>query len=307
MPGVSPQATEDGNTITMRYLSIIILLLSLFPAGVCQAATVRVELPAQADKTTDDPAAKARSEAFVGAVWQEALDVLPGSLNEIRAARLRDYLEPMAERFVMSYSLLAAKRTEKGYAAEYEVAVNRDQLVKTLKELGTYYTVNRPIPYSLTVKGPASESWTRLSELQLVSGLDAVGRADLELILDYDGERWSGTLGTGDATWRAGGEDLDTVWGRLMAEYFGRRQSSGGEVVRLEVAGWFASDGVQAFDEVLSGWNAAVAEARLVEVSLDPSSIGADWRVEALDTGLLEELMSEYAAGRGLSFTLTRL
>lgn len=339
----------------------------------------------QADiRTRDD----ARAVGFKRAVFEEALDLLPGILDEGRRALLYDHLGPQAFEYVLSYSEVgqtpppgaqpeeqagdetglsgvngepgaadasplmaegvdpqAADMQPEGAAVEgaepgilalapgegqvaaakpdtlrMEVGVNRTALKAELKRLGLYFTVNSFQPYDLSLLGSAAGAWDEIGRLQNFTGVTV--RRGVEPLLEIESEivplteqeakdgltepapLWSGRLMADGLTWSSTSRSLDEVWLELWAGFFTRPGAEAGTVERLPLAvsGWYAPDGVQAFDRELSAWDDVVEGAQLREVFMLPDGIAAVWTVRTLDRASLRFKLDQSLPGRGLAW-----
>ncbi|WP_029894768.1 hypothetical protein [Desulfohalovibrio reitneri] len=285
----------------LRLIPTVLLCLSL--AAPLYAARVEVFV---SDNATGDPRQEALSNGFERAVLKEALDVIPGDLPKPRVAALETFLAPRAQELVQSYSGVRTMNRSDGLAASMDVRVNRSALKNLLRDVGVLATLDSPVPYTLSVRGPAMEHWKEIGRLQTLSGVVFQRDADLELELDAsDPENWRGELRTGEKSHTAQASDLPGLWLRLWSRYFGGRErdgSRGGEL--LEVSGWYAAAGVEEFGRVLEGWNQAVDGAVLLRTDIAPGGIRAVWRVEAQDAELLRQQLDEYAECRELTYRL---
>jgi len=201
-----------------------------------------------------------------------------------------------------------------------EVAVNRTALKTVLKRAGVYFTVSASQPYDLSLLGAAAGAWDEIGKLQTLSGLAV--RSGVEPLLEInavmtepsekeqkDGLKqaalmWSGKLTAEGRTWSAENRSLDEVWFSLWGGFFTRPGAEAGTVERLPLAvsGWYAPDGVQAFDKELAAWDDVVESAQLREVFMLPDGIAAVWSVRTLDRARLRQKLEQSLPGRGLAW-----
>lgn len=200
-----------------------------------------------------------------------------------------------------------------------DVTVNRAGLKQDLQRLGVFYTLSETVSYNLTLEGEAQASWDEIGRLQTLSGL--VARADASSQITIKAQEreltkkekragvkrallWTGSLSAEEDAWSAVGDSLEEVWFRLWSGYFTRPGVGAGlmDSFSLIVSGWFAPDGVKAFDAELSGWDDVVENAALVDIAMRSAGIEAVWSVTALDRSALDSRLAEVLPGRGLEW-----
>ncbi|WP_126376734.1 hypothetical protein [Desulfovibrio ferrophilus] len=336
-------------------LAMALLVLICAASPVC-ARMVEVNWSPEDEQAEIRTRDAARTVGFKRAVYDEALDLLPGSLNEHRNGLLYQYLAPKAAGFVLSYSevvqagipqesLAPSVDTPEGAQSvapgsltlapgqgealsviaapntlRMEVTVNRTGLKAELKRAGVYFTVSSPQPYDLSLLGSAAGAWDEIGRLQALSGVTV--RRGTEPLLEVDttlvepteqeikdglaeaAPMWSGSLTAQGRTWKASNRSLEEVWFELWGGFFTRPGAEAGTVERvpLSVSGWYAPDGVQAFDKELAAWDEVVESAQLREVLMLPDGIAAVWSVRTLDRASLRLKLDQNLPDRGLSW-----
>jgi hypothetical protein len=262
-----------------------------------QARARMVEVPWTPDAPGAEIATRdqARAAGFKRAVFEEALDLLPGTLDTFRAELLRQYLAPHAAEYVLSYSEVAqgpaapaadaanattpdaVDQAAAGMVADalvttmapagdevqqgllrLDVTVNRAGLKRRLKQMGVYYTTTAAQPYDLGLSGTASAAWDEIGRLQTLTGVSVVRGA--EPLLEID----SVMAEPSDEERKAGLKEAAPMW-ELGLSADGARWSARGR--DLETAwfsawkGWFSRPGAEAgmVDELtltVGGWYA---------------------------------------------------
>lgn len=283
---------------------LVVLVLSV---AAVKAAEIRVDWPEAENATEVLSHSDVIQAGFVKAVNQEALDLLPGTIPPPRAALLGAYLAPRSGDYILSYSEIGVRR-DPTRTMVLDVAVNRPALKQALKRLGVYYTVTEPQPFDLRLSGGAQAFWEELGRLTLLSGLEIEDGSEPRLLLELgENATLTGTLTAGDRSWSAKSTEMEPLWVELWGKWFTRPEAEAGVFQEsiLTVTGWFASDGVRAFDQLIASWEQDVESAVLTEVRMLPDGITAKWRVRTLDRRALEERLNEFLPERGLSFELT--
>ncbi len=205
-----------------------------------------------------------------------------------------------------------------------DVTVNRQGLKRMLQRMGVYYTAREMRTFDLGLEGDASGAWEELGRLQALSGLSV--RRGVQPVLDLTAQWteavqaaggkkaepaalvWQGSLSLDEngqaVSWTAEGQDLAQVWFELWGQYFSRPGAEEGvvEQLPLAVSGWYAADGVRAFDKELSSWDSLVEGSVLLRVVMLPDGIGAVWAVRTLDRDALAARLGEALPERGLSW-----
>ena len=249
-----------------------------------------------------------QQKGFQQAVLLEALAMLPSQPDEARRILLKDHLDGEAREYVSSFSEAGAAGAD---AALLDVTVNRGLLKKHLQELGVYYTVAAPRQYNLVLTGATPDAWDVLGRLQALSGLQVEAGAMPSLALEHvstaQGPMWQGVLHTDKADYPGQDKSLDVLWFALWKNYFSRPEIGdvAAQSVLLEVEGWYAPDGVDAFDRLLRGWDEAVFEAVLEGVTMRSSGIRAVWRVKIRSKEGLEQRLQEFLPSRNLTYAVT--
>ncbi len=294
---------------------VLVLLLGIvfstgMFAGQASAAQVTVFLPNEEGLSPVQHAAKLKDKGFSEAVYVEALGLLPGPLSEVRARYLKEFLEPRAGQFVLSYSQGQQVKMDEGTRSTVDVRVNKAGLKTLLQRLGLFSTLHAGQPFSLSMRGPVPDQIVELNKLQVLSGVmpDTISQPDLEVSATPKGDKifWTARLVAGPDFWEASGPNLDDVWYRVWGGFFSRKVASRGDAkeLPLTVSGWFFPEGAAAFDRVLASWDPLVEQKNLMDVSLNSLGVSARWSVAFSDRSQLEEKLKEYTQSRGLSFVL---
>ncbi|MGE4299821.1 MAG: hypothetical protein AB7E47_17520 [Desulfovibrionaceae bacterium] len=272
-------------------------------ARLVQVGTVDAEAVPPRHLTKDETQLK----GFQQAVLLEALAVLPVQPDEARRTLLTEYLDTVAKDFVSSFSEAGAAGKD---AALLDVTVNRGLLKKRLQEIGVYYTVIEPRQYNLMLTGATPDAWDVLGRLQALSGLQvetgAMPSLSLEHVATADGPVWQGVLHTDKADYPGQDKSLDVLWFALWKHYFSRPEldNVAAQTVVLHVEGWYAPDGVDAFDRLLRGWDEAVFEAVLEGVSMRAAGLAATWRVKLRSKDALEQRLQDFLPSRNLTYAV---
>ncbi len=313
MPG---GACDQGGTFmktnpfpVMVFFSAVLIMTAA--SSHLEAGEQIVHLAVSVDQTGDasggDPAQGLR-EARARAVFQEAVELLPGSLSEARAEILAAVLSARAREYVLSY---AQGKTEKRGAlatTTWRIAVNEDTLKQSLKDWGVYFTLGRDWGYALELQaeGPGQYQET-LHRLERLSGLERLEGVSPELRLIRSRgqtDAWRGLLEFKGQSWSAAGSSLEELWLDLWPNYFqvSEVQARVIKEMSLNVQGFSSVTGVKGCDRTLRGNAALVNDARLLRVDVLNGSMEALWKVRTPDSQRFGRFLDDYLAPRGLSY-----
>lgn len=300
--------------MTVRHVPFLLISVLLWGAiltpGWATADEVRVFQPREQGMTPNQLRQETLYLGFAEAVFQVAGKLLPRPLEEERAAAVREYLTPSAEKYVLGYKELASTPSADGLTMLVDVDVNRRALRDHLESLGLMQTAGQPLPVRIVAEPTLTDAdLASLSRLQVLSGISPSGvpLPELHIGREPDGPV-RGVLRSAAGSWSALNTDLQTVWLHLWAQYFTSSQvaSSGLGSEVLTVTGWFASDGAHEFDNMLRGWDGLLREVRLVDMDLLPEGVVARWEVAVTNRSALEQRLDQYLPPRGLSYSLSQ-
>ncbi|WP_319466647.1 hypothetical protein [uncultured Pseudodesulfovibrio sp.] len=294
-----------------KRLVIFVLLISLCAmASLASAREVRVFKPMEEDMSPMQLRNEAMAEGFALAAIEEARLMLAGDLDEVRADLLKKYFMVHGKPYIQGYRIVASEAMDAGLILRLDVRINRKALREGLKRMGIAATVVQP--QAATVTWPEDlpeEAVTELQGLVTLTGLQPEEGVQPAFTLEYGPEKaYKGRLVLDDREWMSINKDMTALWFELWARFFNRNEAaeSRSGMMRLAVSGWFSPDAALEFDRVLRGWERAVQEARLVEVDMQPTGVGATWEVRLLDAARLDTLLKSFLPQRGLSYQLAK-
>ncbi len=292
---------------TLRIFFFLICLM-IFPS-VTAAGTVDVFQAREESVSPMEMRSRAMAEGFALAVLDEARGMLSG-LEELRFEALKIYLTDHAKPYIQGYKLLSSKEIEEGLEMRMDVRVDKRTLRDGLKELGLFQTLKTPLAASVVWPEQISEDeMAVLQVLITMTGLELKDDMYPAFSLEYTKEKaYKGRMVMDNREWISINKDLSAVWVDLWARYFGqtRLMAAPAKTQLLTVAGWFSPDGVLEFDRTLKEWESAVQEARLVEMDMQPTGVGATWDVTVLNRDRLDMLLQSFLPQRGLTFQMTQ-
>lgn len=273
------------------------------------AGTVDVFRPAEENVSPMEMRTRAMAEGFALAVLNEAKVMLPG-LDMLRAEALKMYLLGHAKPYIQGYKLLSSKEVEEGLEMRLDVRINKRTLRDSLKKMGLFQTLKTPLAASVVwPEGLSDDEMAALQGLITMTGLELEDDIRPAFVLEYTKEKaYKGRMVLDNREWLSINKDLAVVWVDLWSRYFGQSQSMAApaKMQFLTISGWFSPDGVLEFDRVLRGWESAVQEARLVEMDMQPTGVGATWDVNILNRDRLDMLLQSFLPQRGLAFQMTQ-
>ena len=256
----------------------------------------------------------ARMAAFGNAVVEEALEMLPGDITEARAELLREYLEPRASQFVLSYSVAGVETLEQGKRLTIDATLNKAALKRELKRIGIWFTVGERVTYNPQYTDVPPELWEQLGRMHILYGLSPDSSSPVTLNIAHADEQWKLLLvrkggfleadqTIGDATETTFTDAWHRVWGRFFAGI--SAEQSGGPATTLNIEGWFTPDSVEAFDRKLQSWEHLLDEASLLHVTIQPAGVSARWSLNVINPQALRRQLDTTLASQGLAYTLT--
>ncbi|MCM0755851.1 hypothetical protein M7784_11415 [Desulfovibrio aminophilus] len=289
--------------MSARVLCLLLLLLALsLPA---HAGPVEVFQPLEQNLSPMQLRAKARQGAFVQAVNQAVLALLPAAPGEAQQAKLREYFQDRAQQYVTGYQDVSAVQEPEGLRLTLNVEVNQSALRSMLRRCGAYYTAGHPLAYDLRLLSPlTAEESRRLDDLAVMGGLERHAGALPEFTLERGvGTLWKGTLRTPETQLSDTQPDPVGLWEKLWNRYFaGQTTAAAGNFTVLRVSGWFSPDGAAEFDRMLRAFG-AVQDVQMLGMELATSGVAASWRFKVVDAEALEARLKEYLPSRGLTRT----
>ena len=217
------------------------MLAGLSWAATALAADVELDIPRLEGERQQQLQARALQAAFTRAVYDEALDILPGELQPLRRELLYDFLSSRSAKFIQGYSDVSHEPIPGGVRIYAKVAVNRGDLKKMLHDLGMFYTVDAFLPYTLALGEGAGFTGEEITRLQFLSGLSSIHGARPKLTLQRAStDVWTGHLESEAGEWRSRSSDLETLWITLWGNYFSRTgmAAKGKKALSVQVAGW---------------------------------------------------------------------
>ncbi len=283
------------------------MLAGLSWAATALAADVELDIPRLEGERQQQLQARALQAAFTRAVYDEALDILPGELQPLRRELLYDFLSSRSAKFIQGYSDVSHEPIPGGVRIYAKVAVNRGDLKKMLHDLGMFYTVDAFLPYTLALGEGAGFTGEEITRLQFLSGLSSIHGARPKLTLQRAStDVWTGHLESEAGEWRSRSSDLETLWITLWGNYFSRTgmAAKGKKALSVQVAGWKTPEDIRAFDEELKTWERIVSVAELVDVSMDLGGITARWRILTDKAEVVRESLNAKLSGQGLTVLL---
>jgi len=287
----------------------LLSVVFLFCFGVsAMAEPVEVFTPKDEKTSPMQLRTKALSEAFALAILGEAQLMLSPQLNEERAELFRQYLAGHGKPYIQGYKILSSQDVEDGLHMSVDVRVNRKTLRNGLKALGFFDTLETRQPASVTWPEDISEEdMSLLRGLMVMSGLEPAGEVQPSFSLERTAEgTYKGLLSMDGNEWRSANKDMSVVWVQLWTHFFTRTKTVDTTVPTqlLTVSGWFSPDGVLEFDRVLKEWDSAIQEAKLLEMDMQATGVGATWNLNISNGDRLNILLNSYLPQRGLSFHL---
>ena len=280
---------------------VFLFLLSLTASSLWAGEQiVRLNQEANATRTGE-----AHERAMLKAVLQDALEIIPTSLDLERRRVFKEFLQSRHDNFVLSYARLGQGQTGN---VVWQVRVNTKALTDLLKETGIYYTAEKPLTYRLQPISALSAQEANISRMENLFGLRK-GQSDgprLDIGPTREGKGWSGTLYAQDRSWSAEHQQFQEVWLQVWAGFFTCRECVRPFVqeLRLRISGWSSLSGAQAFDQRLSQWPQVVDEATLKSMLMKAEGIEGQWSIRSPRSQALQEDIEAFALPRGLTWSV---
>ncbi len=284
---------------------LVLLLIFLMPAPAFSWQQVAVEELFEDGLNKSEIRDRAMRSGFRQAVSQEVDRIISGLISRQRSQALMEHLSGQVAGLVLGYRQVSWTEEDQTMVLEMEVNVDDQSLRSLLQEAGVYYTSISLLPYDLNTRGASPEDFSRLQELQLVTGTVVDGSAETRLSLSKSADgMWSGDIVHGDISTSAAGRDLDRVWYDLWAYYFSRpeiRSLFMGQMV-LVTSGWSTTDSIMIFDDILGAWDREVEYRSILSVESDSYALGASWIIRSLSPDLLQEHLESYFGPRDIDY-----
>lgn len=240
-----------------------------------------------------------RERAMLVAVVRESAKVLPGDLDPAREQILAEFIQPRYEQFILSYSRLGGGSSQEHI---WQVQVNTDALLKLLKDLGVYYTVNNFQTYRLELINYGGGQ-ANISDLELLSGCSQgnVQHPLLKIQTTSDGQL-RGLLEGQSNKWTAAGDNVDELWRSLWARYFSSSEGirSFVQEVEVHIKGWSTLSAISGFSRQLRNWPQVVDRACLISMRGESDGLNGWWRVVTPQSRDLQKRLEEFTQARGL-------
>lgn len=297
----------------MQRLIVVTVLILLCIATGAHAEPIEALWQLRADETLDVGVQRATKHALREAVYKKALELLPSKLKQEREELLHDFLGRHAARLARVEGAPSLSERVDGMVLRVDVVVDEAALRSLLQRCGVYFTAGIVLPYSLSVAQAPEGSSETLSRLEKLTGVTRQEGAVPSMRLTHEGVLWKGVMEGGKGAYEAAGSDLETLWVTLWGWYFMVHGPDSGPAgatttatgtVQLVVQGFASPDAVYDFERVLQGFRPAIAGAKLTAVNMQAEGVGAIWKIELLDEGLLRQRLDAYAPSRGLGYQL---
>ncbi|EPR31601.1 hypothetical protein dsat_0925 [Alkalidesulfovibrio alkalitolerans DSM 16529] len=286
-------------------IGLMTILATVFwAAAPCAALPVSVTYDLETSEGRHPPRATLLNMAFEKAVMEQALTVIGVDFPPQRLEALSAFLNPRAQQFVQRYSEISLETGPDGGVATYDVTVNRQGLERLLGQTGVLATAQHAQAYSLEVSPEVSASIREIESMEQLSGLerrDGVSSPHLRIGSVSGGFR--AVLSAEGEQWEVAGETIESIWLRAWGGYFSRfeRVRDSSPMTLVSVRGWSAAEGARHFVRQL-GASPAVAESRLVALTIAPEGVTASFKVRVRDRRGLEDWLSRETSGRGLEY-----
>ena len=302
-----------------------VLLACLAPRPAL-AEPIRVSAAADAGADLVQARQQAQARAFVEAVFQTALKLLPAPLPVQRAELLRQFLTPRATALVVSFQeaapvsadkaaparLAASAKSSKGVSAEkaeplsleLDVEVDRTALRDLVSRLGLLAGTRHPGGFAVRLgAGVAEADLKPLADVLALQGLARRAQAPVQVSLERLPQGYlKAVLWAGAKSYAADGQDLGQLWLDLWGKYLSaREQQPGGQGSPIEVSGFSQADAVLEFTKTLMTWDDCLREVQLNEVDIRAGNSTGRWSARLTNPERLNARLNEYLPSRKLT------
>lgn len=269
----------------------------------CHAGQVDVFVPFDENHTAHDMAMRQKTldKGFCKAVFQAALNELPGTLPEDRAVVLDDFLCAEASDYVLGYKEIEVTPGEDGLSMVLDVDLNLEALKNRLRQIGVYYTASKLLPYQITLSGGTPDDWNMLGDLQKLTGVSASVGSGLTFGAEQSKNGyWSGSLVLGQEKWTARSKDFKRLWLSLWSKYFARLGDRNKDLAlaKVTVWGWYTPDGVMDFNNKLKTMGNLIESPVLASIVMTPVGIKAGWEGQVLNRPALEDKLKAFTSDK---------
>ena len=297
-------------------LSAIIVLMPM--ALACLAALPALAEPIRVSATADPGAdlvqarQQAQARAFVEAVHQTALKLLPTPLPEPRAGLLRQFLTPRATALVVSFQEATPAAPAKHVGAEkaaplsleLDVEVDRAALRELVSHLGLLAGSRHPGDFALRLGAGVVEADLKpLADLLALQGLVRRAKAPVQVSLERLPQGYLKAVLYAEAkSYAADGQDMSQLWLDLWGKYFSARdQQPGGQGRPIEVSGFSQVESVLEFTKTLMSWDDCLREVQLNEIVIRAGNSTGRWSARLTNPERLNARLNEHLPSRKLT------
>ncbi|MFW5818947.1 MAG: hypothetical protein ACOCVE_03810 [Desulfovermiculus sp.] len=247
-----------------------------------------------------------RERAMLVAVVRESAKVLPGDLDSAREKALAEFIQPRYQELILSYSRLGGGSSQEQI---WQIQINTDALIKLLKELGVYYTVNNSLTYRLELINHGGSGQERISDLELLSGCTQgnVQHPLFKIQTTSDG-KLQGILEGQRNKWTASGDNVEELWWSLWARYFSSSEEirSFVQEVLVHIKGWSTLSAISGFSRQLTNWPQVVDQSSLVSLRGDSYGLHGWWKVITPQSRALHKRLEEFSRSRDLDLKVQK-
>ncbi|MFP4049199.1 MAG: hypothetical protein ACLFT8_04555, partial [Desulfovermiculus sp.] len=191
----------------------------------------------------------------------------------------------------------------------WKVQVNTDEVIKLLKELGVYYTVNNSLTYRLELINHGGSRQDRISDLELLSGCTQgnVQHPLFKIQTTSDG-KLQGILEGQRNKWTASGDNVEELWWSLWARYFSSSEEirSFVQEVLVRIKGWSTLSAISGFSRQLTNWPQVVDQSSLVSLRGDSYGLHGWWKVITPQSRALHKRLEEFSRSRDLDLKVQK-
>ncbi len=292
-----------------RFFIFFFVISFLVLADLAVAGEVRIFMPMEKGLSRMELRNQAMADGFAQAVFEDAMVMLQGDMDEVRTELFKQYLIEHAKPYIQGYKILSSQDMDAGLILRLDVKVNKKSLRDGLRRMGLFATITSPqVAAVVWPENMDEDAMTQLQGLVTLTGLQVDGVEYPSFTLEAGSENtYKARLVLEDREWVAMNKDMAVVWFELWGRFFTRSQMTATQTMAqtLSVTGWFSPDAVLEFDRVLREWDSAVQEVQMVEMDMQPSGVGASWKMRILNRDQLNMMLQGFLPQRGLSFQLS--
>ena len=159
-----------------RFFIFFFVISFLALADLAVAEEVRIFMPMEKGLSRMELRNQAMADGFAQAVFEDAMVMLQGDMDEVRTELFKQYLIEHAKPYIQGYKILSSQDMDAGLILRLDVKVNKKSLRDGLRRMGLFATITSPQVAAVVWPEKMDEdAMTQLQGLVTLTGLQVDG------------------------------------------------------------------------------------------------------------------------------------